>query len=437
MKKDFLHSPDFRHMFRALGSRNYRLFFSGQIISLVGTWMQQIATGWLVYRLTDSPFLLGLTSFAGQIPTCIATPFAGVLADSWNRHRMLIAVQVFAMIQATVLTVMLYTGTLTIPWILVLSVALGVISAFDIPARQALLVDLIEDKKDLSNAIALNSSMFNAARLVGPSLAGIVIAWGGESLCFLLNAISYIPVIIALAAVTLPPQKTRPTKGLIMSELRDGFRYAFGSPSIRSILLLVATTSGVGLPYAALMPIFARDVLGGGADTLGFLNGASGCGALVGALYLASRKTLRGLGKRIVLGTSMFSLAIILFSMSTHMPVSLFVLFFSGLGMMVQMAACNTIIQTIVDDSKRGRVMSIYTMAFMGLMPIGSLIMGSLAHSIGAPLTIMAGGALCLAGAIRFSVSLPVLQSELRPIYIQKGIIVESSNLRESGDEAR
>jgi MFS family permease len=410
---------------RALEHRNFRLFFGGQSISLIGTWMQRIALGWLVYHMTNSPFLLGTVGFAGQLPTFLLAPFAGVLADRWNRHRILIVTQALAMIQALVLSFLVLTGTVVIWHIVVLSIFLGMINAFDTPARQSFMVEMVEKKEDLSNAIALNSSMVNCARLIGPSFAGILISIVGEGLCFLLNGISYLAVIAALLGMKIKPKKTKPQESRVWTGLREGFTYAFGFAPIRAVLLLLALVSLTGMPYTVLMPVFARDLLHGGPHTLGFLMGASGVGALGGALYLASRKSVLGLGRLIPLATAFFGIGLVAFSHSSIPVLSILMMLITGFGMIVEMAASNTVLQTIVEDDKRGRIMSFFTMAFMGMTPFGSLFAGFLASKIGTPNTVLIGGLACLAGAAAFALKLPALRMAARPIYVKMGLIPE------------
>ena len=414
----------FAFILRALLHRNYLLFFLGQGFSLIGTWMQQVAMSWLVYRLTGSPFLLGLVGFAGMVPTFLLASFAGVLADRWNRRHLLLVTQVLSMIQAGLLTLLTFFGHVDVGHLIALAVFLGIVNAGDIPARQALVVDIIENQEDLGNAIALNSLMFNGARLIGPSIAGLVIAAVGEATCFLLNTLSFLAVIVALIAIRTTRQQRTQTEGVI-GGLKEGYRYAFGFEPIRYILLLLALLSLVGMPFVVLMPVFAGDILGGGPHTLGFLMGASGIGALISALYLASRRTVLGLGNRIVLSTILFSCALIAFSFSRHLALSLALMSVVGFGMITAMAASNTIIQTVVDEEKRGRVMSFYTMAFMGMAPFGSLLAGSVAHHIGAPLTVAFSGTASIAGALLFYSKLPLIRRVVRPIYEERGIIRE------------
>lgn len=413
-------------MLRALSHRNYKLFFSGQSISLIGTWMTRIATSWLVYRLTGSALLLGVVGFAGQIPSFLLAPFAGVLVDRWNRHRLLIATQVLALLQSLALAILALTGVVQIWHVILLSVFQGLINAFDMPARQAFVVEMVEKREDLANAIALNSSIVNAARLLGPSIGGVIIAAVGEGWCFMLDAISYLAVIASLLAMKITPRMTKQIKeAKMLQQLREGWRYASGFAPIRKVLMLLALVSLVGMPYTVLMPVFANEILHGGPNTLGLLMAASGVGALAGALLLAARKSVLGLGKFIPLMAGAFGAGLIAFSFSRALWLSLLLMVVTGLGFMVQMAASNTVLQTIVEEDKRGRVMSFYTMAFMGTAPFGSLLAGSVADRIGAPYTLLIGGFGCIVGALWFATSLPALRQDVRPIYVKIGILPE------------
>lgn len=415
---------------RALRSRNYRLFFSGQGVSLIGTWITRIATSWLVYRLTGSELLLGLVGFFGQIPTLVLAPFAGVLVDRWDRHRILVWTQVLSMLQSLALAVLALAGIITVTEVLALQVVQGVINSFDTPARQAFVVEMIEDRADLPNAIALNSSMVNASRIIGPSIGGILIAAFGEGWCFLLDAISYLAVIASLLMMHVTRTEREPRTTRAIEELRTGWDYVTHSPPIRIALLMLALVSIMGMPYTVLMPVIASVVLHGGAHTLGFLMTASGLGALLGALYLASRSSVLGLGRVIAIATGAFGVGLIVFGLSRVLWLSLAVLPFVGAGFMIQMASTNTVIQTIVDERLRGRVMAFYTMAFLGTAPIGSLLAGAVAARIGAPTTIMLGGALTVLAAIWFSTRLPMLRIAVRPIYEARGILVAEATER-------
>ncbi len=420
------HEPSgLKNVFRALRHRNYRIFFWGQSASLIGTWMQQVALSWLVYRMTNSPFLLGTTMFMSQIPTFFFTPFAGVFADRHSRRNMLFVTQALSLTQASILAFLVLTHQIQVWHIMALSFFLGIIFSFDIPIRQAFTVEMIEDREDLGNAIALNSSMLNAARLIGPSLAGILIACVGEGVCFLFNAVSFIPVIFSLAAMRIDPSKLSTSSKNIFIELKEGLGYSFRFAPIKWILILLSMISLMGVPYQVLMPVFARDIFHGGPNTLGFLLGMSGLGALIGAIYLASRKSVIGLVKLIAWTAVLFGVTIIIFSFSRVVWFAMPVILVSGFGVMVNMAACNTVLQTVVDEDKRGRVMAFYTMAFMGMMPFGSLLAGILAARIGAPYTLLIGGVCCVGVAFIFMSKLPIIRKEIRPVYAKKGIISE------------
>jgi MFS family permease len=418
-------SAGWKFALRALGHRNYRLFFGGQSVSLIGTWMTRVATSWLVYRLTHSPFLLGLVGFSGQIPAFLLGPFAGVWVDRWNRHRVLVVTQFLSMVQSFWLAVLALSGTITVWDIIGLSLFQGAINAFDMPARQAFVVQMVEAREDLANAIALNSSMVNGSRLVGPSLAGIVIAAAGEGYCFLMDGISYLAVIGSLLAMRITSAQDRRARREVWLELKEGWHYVWQFAPIRAILFLLALISLVGMPYTVLMPIFAGSVLHGGPHALGFLMAASGVGALVGAVTLATRKTVLGLGRIIPLSAAIFGAALICFALSRFLWLSLLLMLVTGFGMMRQLASSNTILQTIVEEDKRGRVMSFYAMAFMGMAPFGSLLAGTAANRVGAPWTLALGGALCVVGALWFASQLAVIRRLIRPIYSQLGILTE------------
>ncbi len=395
--------------------------------------MTRLATSWLVYRLTGSALLLGIVGFSGQIPTFLFAPFAGVWVDRLDRRQVLVVTQILAMLQSLALAVLTLAQHINIHEIIWLSAFQGLINAFDMPARQAFLVQMVENKQDLGNAIALNSSMVNLARLVGPSLAGAVIAVSGEGYCFLIDGISYIAVIASLLAMRLPAATARRTADSMLSQMKEGWAYVSGFAPVRTILLLFAMVSLMGWPFTVLMPIFARDILKGGPHTLGFLMGAVGTGALVSAISLALRKTVLGLGRMIPISTAALGIGLILFGMSRILWVSLLLMLLCGFGMMQQMAASNTIIQTIVEDDKRGRVMSFYAMAFVGMAPFGSLLAGGLAHAIGAPWTVMLSGAFCVAGAAWFATQVPAIRKLIRPIYRDLGILPAVSAVVEDG----
>lgn len=421
---------------RALRHRNYRLFFVGQSISLIGTWMQQIAMSWMVYRLTSSELMLGLVSFAGNIPVIIFAPIAGILADRWNRHRMLVIIQALALIQALLLAALVLTNTIVMWEIIVLGVCLGLVNAFDMPIRQAYVVEMIENREDLSNAIALNSSMFNMARLIGPAVAGVLIAAVGEGYCFLINGLSYVAVILALVAMKVAPALARPKPTPLWKGLTDGFRYSFGFPPIRSILLLLILISIIGMPYMVLMPVIAKTILHGDSHTMGNLVSCSGVGALAGAIYLASRKSVRGLGLVIPSMAVVFGGGLVALSLSRDIRLSMLFMVITGFGMIVQMASSNTVLQTIVDEDKRGRVMGLYTMSIRGVAPFGSLLGGALASLIGTPQTLLVSGLICIAGGLFFARHLSEWRRHVRPIYVRKGIIPEVSQGIQSATEA-
>ena len=410
-------------MLRALRHRNYRLFFAGQSLSLVGTWITRIATSWLIYRLTGSALLLGIVGFCGQIPTLFLAPVAGVFVDRWDRHRVLVVTQVLSMLQSLALAVLALAGIITVAQVLLLQVCQGVINAFDTPARQAFVVSMIEDRADLPNAIALNSSMVNASRILGPSIGGVLIAAVGEGWCFLVDAISYLAVLASLLAMRVVREERRSGEFRLMEELTAGFRYVTGFAPIRTVLLLLAIVSTMGMPYAVLMPAVAAKLLHGGPHTLGWLMTASGVGALAGAFFLAARPSVLGLGRVIAAASSTFGAGLIALGLSRALWLSLVIMPVIGAGFMVSLAASNTIIQTLTEEHLRGRVMAFYTMAFLGTAPVGSLLAGVLADRIGEPATIAAGGVVCLLGAGWFASRLPRLRELIRPIYIERGIL--------------
>lgn len=414
-------------LLRALRSPNYRLFFSGQSISLIGTWMTRLATGWLVYRLTGSAVLLGTVSFAGQAPTFFLGPFAGVLVDRWDRHRTLVVTQIISMLQSFAIAALAMSGLITVWHLVALAAVQGVVNAFDMPARQSFLFEMVERREDISNAIALNSSMVNAARLIGPTLAGITIAAVGEAWCFFIDGVSYLAVIASLLLMHVVRKAPPAERTSAVEQFRQGWKYVAESVPIRSILLLLAIISLAGMPYTVLMPVIASEVLHGGPNTLGFLMAASGLGALVGAISLAMRRTVLGLGMRITICSGLFGAGIIAFGMSRQMWLSVLILPVIGFAMMQHMASSNTILQTIVDDEKRGRVMSFYSMAFQGMAPFGSLLAGTLAARVGTPWTLGLSGAACIAGSLWFSQKLPQIRSILRPVYVRLGILPEAA----------
>ena len=402
------------HAWRALRHRNFRLFFGGQTISLIGTWMTRVATGWLVYRLTGSALLLGTVSFAGQIPTFLLAPFAGVWVDRLDRRQVLVWTQTLSMVQSLTLAVMQ-----------------GMVNAFDMPGRQSFMIKMVDDKRDLQNAIAINSSMVNMARLIGPSLAGMLIAVSSEGWCFLVDGISYLAVIASLLMMRVHTPVANRVATSMIAELKAGWTYVSEFLPIRTILMLFAVVSLMGMPFVVLMPIFAARVLHGGPHTLGFLMGSMGLGALVSALSLAARRNVRGLVRMIPVAAAVFGLGLIGFGLSHFFWLSMVMVFLAGMGMMQGMAASNTVIQTIVTDEKRGRVMSYYTMAFMGMAPFGSLLAGTMAHATGAPLTVIMNGSVVLLGAAWFTTRLPELRRQIRPIYQEMGILPAKEGIQQ------
>ncbi len=412
-----------RSLFRALRHRNYRLFFAGQSLSLVGTWITRIATSWLIYRLTGSALLLGVVGFCGQVPTLLLSPIAGVFVDRWDRHRVLVVTQILSLLQSLALAVLALAGIITVAEVVVLQVCQGVINAFDTPARQAFVVAMIDDRADLPNAIALNSSMVNASRILGPSIGGVLIAAVGEGWCFLADAVSYLAVIASLLAMRLPARERRPAHTRVVDELAAGFQYVTRSAPIRTALVLLALVSMMGMPYTVLMPAMVARTLHGGPHALGALMTMSGVGALGGAFYLASRRSVVGLGRAVAIAAAVFGFGLVAFGLSTRLWLSLLVLPLVGAGFMVSLAATNTIVQTIVSEEMRGRVMAFYTMAFLGSAPVGSLLAGVLADRIGEPRTIVAGGVACVLGAAWFASRLPGLRELVRPIYVQQGVL--------------
>ena len=414
---------DHSHAWRALRHRNFRLFFGGQSISLIGTWMTRVATSWLVYRLTKSSLLLGFVGFAGQIPTFLLAPLAGVLVDRINRHKVLLWTQALAMLQSLALAWLTLSHRITIEEVLILSAFQGLINAFDMPGRQSFMVQMVEDRADLSNAIAINSSMVNLARLLGPSIAGLLIAATNEGWCFLVDGLSYVAVIASLLLMRLPAVSEAPSTASMLTQLREGWSYVTGSVPIRTILLLFSLISLMGWPFMVLMPVFAAQVLHGGPHTLGFLMGAVGVGSLISALALVMRRSVRGLTRIIPVAATAFGVGLIGFGLSNSLALSLPLMLLTGFGMMQGVTASNTIIQTLVDENMRGRVMSYYTMAFVGMAPFGSLLAGALAHAIGAPYTVMVSGIACILGALWFWSQLPKLRRDMRPVYERLGII--------------
>ncbi len=408
-------------MFRALGYRNYRLFFCGQIISLIGTWMQSIAQAWLVYRLTKSSLLLGLVGFSGQIPVFLFAPLGGLLADRYSRYRTVIATQTASMLLAFILAALTLLGHIQVWEVMLLAALLGVVNAFDIPARQAFIIEMVVPE-DLINAIALNSAMFNGARILGPAIAGITVAAIGEGWCFFSNGVSYIAVIVSLLLMIVTPRQRSGRTASGLESVLEGFRFVVHTGPIRALLLLLGLVSLTGMPYAVLMPIFADKILHSDARGLGLLMGSTGVGALAATLVMAARREVRGLGRWINYASTGFGASLILFSFSRSLPLSIALLLPAGFCMLIQMASSNTLIQTMVPDALRGRVMSVYSMMFMGMAPFGALLAGAIAHRLGAPLTVALGGAACIAGSLVFRSKWPAMRGEARQLILAQGM---------------
>jgi MFS family permease len=412
-------------MFRALRHRNYRLFFSGQIISLIGTWMQSIAQAWLVYRLTKSSLLLGLVGFSGQIPVFLFAPLGGLFADRYSRYRTVIATQTTSMLLALILaalTLLKHIQNQHQVWeVMLLAALLGVVNAFDIPARQAFIIEMVVPE-DLINAIALNSAMFNGARILGPAIAGITVAAIGEGWCFFANGVSYIAVIVCLLLMLVTPRQRPGRRASGLESILEGFRFVMHTGPIRALLLLLGLVSLTGMPYAVLMPVFADKILHSDARGLGLLMGSTGVGALAATLVMAARREVRGLGRWINYASTGFGLSLILFSFSRSLPLSIALLLPAGFCMLIQMASSNTLIQTMVPDALRGRVMSVYSMMFMGMAPFGALVAGAIAHRAGAPLTVALGGALCIVGSLVFGWKWPAMRGEARQLIVAQGM---------------
>lgn len=409
---------------RALRSRNYRLLFFGQLVSLTGNWMTQVATGWLVYRLTNSPQKLGLVSFCGQIPAFVLMPIAGVLVDRWDLRKTLIITQVLSMIQSLVLAYLTLRHMISVPILLWLYVVQGIINGVDIPARQTIISQLITDPNDVGNAVALNSSLFNLARIIGPSIAGFVIAASNEGVCFLVDGISYLAAIVALSLIVVIPRTRRAPKH-VLGELREGLSYSLGFPPLREIMILCCIVSLCGIPYQVLMPVFAKEVLRGGPRTLGWLLTGIGAGATVGALILASKRSVIGLGRWMVVTGVGFSIALVCFAFSRAIWLSVLLMACSGLCLVIVNAAGNTLVQTLADEDKRGRALSLLMMCFLGMLPLGSLLFGELARPdrLGPTWTLVVGATCVGLAVLRFASKLPGLRNHVRPVLIARGIL--------------
>ena len=406
---------------RALKHRNFQLFFGGQLISLIGTWMQNVAQAWLVYRLTGSSLLLGSVAFAGQIPVFLTSPLGGIVADRYSRHRVVIGTQTASMILAFAFAGLTLSNRITVVEIFIIAILRGIVNAFDIPGRQAFIVEMV-GKEDLMNAIALNSSMFNGARVIGPAIAGIVVAKIGEGRCFFGDAVSYIAVIAGLLMMRVPPRTVRPT-GSPIEHVLEGFRFVRETAPIRYLLLLLGLVSLVAMPYSVLMPVFADRILHGGARGLGILMGATGVGALIGALTLATKTGVRGLGRWVAFSCGGFGVFLVAFALSKNFYLSTGLLVPVGFCMMLQMSSSNTLIQAMVPDHLRGRVMSVYSMMFMGMGPFGALFAGAIADRMGAPLAVIMGAVACVGGAGIFGMRLPHIRGEARRLIIAQQMV--------------
>lgn len=413
------------HAWRALRHRNFKLFFVGQTISVIGTWMTRLAISWLVYQLTHSALLLGIVGFAGQILSFVLGPFAGVWVERLDRRKLLVWTQAAAAVQSLALAALTLAHVITLWEIIALAAFQGLINAFDMPGRQSFLVQMVEDRNDLSNAIAINSSMANGARLMGPAVAGLVIGTLGEGWCFLIDGVSYFAVIASLLLMRIKPLNIHRASASMFEQMREGWDYVSTFRPIRTILLLFALLSLMGYSYSVLLPVFAGQVLHGGAYTLGWLTAASGIGAFVSALSLAVRKSVVGLTRMVQIAAVMLGGALILFGLSHTLWLSLVLMVFVGFGLIQSAAVSNTIIQSLVPEDKRGRAMGYYTMAFFGAAPLGSLLAGGLAHRIGAPLTVIVTGAFCIVGSLWFTHELPKVNAVIRPIYQEMGLLPE------------
>ncbi len=403
--------PSVGHAWRALRHRNFQLYFAGQGISIIGTWMTRVATVWLVYRLTHSPLLLGVVAFAGLIPTFVLAPFAGVWIERLDRRRLLVCTQAAAATQSLVLAALTLARVVTFREILVLAVCQGLINSFDTPLRQIFVGQMVDDRESLGNAIAISSSLANGARLIGPAIAGLVIAGFGEGGCFLIDGLSYLAVIASLLMMRIQPPATRPNKAGMLEQMREGWQYVSGFRPVRALLVFVALVALMGYPYNVLLPVFAGQVLHGGPATLGWLTAASGVGALGSGLSLAFRKSTEGLTRMLQIAAAALGGGLILFGLSRTLWLSMGLMVLIGFGMMQVFSASNTLIQTLVPEDKQGRVMSYFVMAMFGAAPFGSLLAGALANRIGAPTSVVVTGAFCLAGSLWFGLERPGIQA--------------------------
>ena len=414
---------EIKHTLRALRHRNYRLFFYGQTLSIIGNWIQQIAMAWLVYRMTESAWLLGVTGFAGQIAILVFAPFGGMWADRFDKHKLLLFTQVVSAVPPLVLAVLIWAGAVEVWHIIVTALILGIINAIDTPIRLAFTTEMVTVRDDLPSAIAMNALMQSAGRMIGPTVAGLMLAVSTEAFCFVANALSKILIIAMVMMMAITPRLIEHTAASPWQQLAEGARYAWNIIPIRRLLPMVATISFMVTPNQTLMPIFAAEVYGGGADMLGFLIGAAGCGGVIGMLALASRRDVRGLTRWITFASLCAGLGALVFAMSPWLPLSFAALAVTGFGIVVNGMAVSTVIQTIVNDRMRGRIMGIFSVAFLGMYPLGSLAGGALAAAIGAPATLAIGGGICTATALLLWRRMPALRAQLRPIYKDLKII--------------
>jgi MFS family permease len=414
---------DFRHSLRALRYRNYRLFFVGQSLSIIGNWIQQIAMAWLVYRMTESAWLLGVTGFAGQIAILVFAPFGGLWADRFDRYKLLLLTQILSAVPPLLLAILAYAGLIEVWHIIVMALLLGIINAIDTPIRLTFTTEMVTVREDLPSAIAMNALMQNAGRMIGPTVAGLLLTVSTEAFCFVVNTLSKVVIVAMVLAMTIAPHQRKHTTASPWQQLFEGARYAWDLIPARWLLPMVATISFMVTPYQTLMPIFAVEVYGGGADMLGFLIGAAGGGGVVGMLALASRRDVRGLTRWITVASLCSGLGVLVFALSPWLPLSLAALAVTGFGIVVNGMSVSTMLQTIVDDHMRGRIMGIFSMAFLGMYPLGSLAGGALAEVIGAPSTLAIGGGLCTIAALLLWRRMPALRAQLRPIYQRLKII--------------
>ena len=411
------------HAWRALRHRNFRLFFFGQSVSVIGTWLTQVARMWLVYRLTHSALLLGVVSFAGQIVSFLVGPFAGVWVERLDRRKLLIFVQASNGLQSLFLAVATLAHAITLWEIIALTIFGGLVTALGAPARMSFVAQMVEDRNDLDNGVALVSSMANAARLIGPAIAGLVIAAWGEGWCFLIDTISFVPVIVSLALMRMKPQEARRGSRRMLEEMRQGWSYVSTFFPIRTLLLFFVVIGLMGYSYSVLLPVFASQVLHGGPTTLGWLTSASGIGALFSTLALALRKSVVGLTRMVQIAGTLLGLALILFGLSHVLWLSLLLMVVVGFGLMQCVTGINTILQSLAPEDMRGRVMSYYTMAFFGAAPVGSLLASVLADKIGAPVAVDITGAACVVGSLWYALELPKVTAAIRPIYVERGLL--------------